>query len=123
MSNFTPLVKKEFEFEGDKVWVTFSRLRRKDMLELIPLLGSLKTVDGGEETEEKRRVTAQAIEMMYGLLPTYIQKMDGLKDTEGNDISVETLSTEVYFMALATDIVLAVLNESIVLDGSKGKNG
>ena len=118
MSNFTPLVKKEYEFEGDKVWVTFARLKRKDMLKILPLVSSLQNMDD-TDPQKKQIATAEVMGGMLNIIPEYVRKIEGLKDTEGNDIAVETVMDEVYFMALASQIVMDILNKSVVLDGGE----
>jgi hypothetical protein len=108
MSNFTPLVEKEYEFEGDTVKVEFARLRREDVMALMPLMRNMST--------DAENMPA-AIGMMIDLLPKYIRSMKGLKNADGEALDVETLAGEVYFLDLATDIATDMFDSSMVMRG------
>lgn len=107
MSNFTPLVEKTYEFEGDTVKVRFSRLKRKHTMELIPDMFSENSVDQSE-------VIRKALNFGDVIADEYIHEMSGLKDTEGNSIEAKTVFEEIYFIRLANSILLDLINESFV---------
>ena len=115
MSNFTPLVTRKYTFEGDEVVVTFARLKRKHMMELLPHLGDLKVKDLKKLTN--------VLNIAADFLPEYITSLQGLKDSEGKEISTAVVCEEVYFMQLAIEILMDLINESMIMDGKKAKNG
>lgn len=114
MSRFTPLVKKQYTFQGDNVTVTFSRLTRKHVIELMPLINSLK---GGDKDAEN-----ETLNKIFDTVPKYVKDIKGLLDTDGNPIEVETIFSEMYFANLITEISLDVINESMPTEGADSKN-
>lgn len=121
MSNFTPLVKKDYEFAGDKVYVSFSRLKRKDMLNIMPLMSAIsKSQKEGNDDANTEAVSAM-INTVLDLLPGYVSSFTGLKTADGEDISIEQASESMYFIDLTTDIVTDLIDESLVLQGKGGK--
>ena len=120
MSKFTPLVKKEYEFEGDKVVVNFRRLQRGDMIKLMPLIQ--KQRDAGDKGM-RLEVIGEFMTEISDMVPKYVTGMSGLTAEDGTEISVETMAAEVYFLDLQTSIAMDLLNESMVGGGSAAKNG
>ena len=125
MSNFTPLVIQEYEFEADKVSITFSRLKRKDMIEAMPALSRLhsaKPDDGVDPTPVQEKEMSEAINdvlnSIVDVIPGYVSEFTGLNDTEGNPVPIETVCAEFYFMKLAIKIAVGVMEASA---GKEGK--
>lgn len=116
MSNFTPLVERTYEFEGDSVKIIFSRLRRKDMLAAMPAFK--KMVDAGEDAELKSSAINDVLNIIAEVLPEYVQVVEGLKDSEGNDIGIKTIADEMYFMGLCAKIATDIMGESSVPGGN-----
>ena len=126
MSNFTPLVEKEYEWDGDTVKVTFARLKRKDMLLVFPALKELGTardvqegdegvimVDGvGVKGEDISNAMNDVLDVLLDKLPEYITEFEGLVDSDNQPISVETVASEFYFMRLCSMIVMDMVSES-----------
>jgi len=112
MSNFTPLVKQEFEFQGDAVKITYSRLKRAEMLKVLPLMTSLK----GEDTEQS--VVHEILELLIESLPNYVESFSGLTDAEGNDVEIGTVCDEFYFLPLAAQIALQMIKDSSATEGN-----
>ena len=125
MSNFTPLVIQEYEFEGDKVSIQFSRLKRKDMIDAMPALKRMsdaKPDEGEDATVEQEEALSEAINdvlnSIVDVIPGYVSEFTGLNDTEGNPVPIETVCAEFYFMKLAIKIAVGVMEASA---GKEGK--
>lgn len=100
MSGFTPSVKKTFEFEGDKVEVVLRRLKRKDFQKWSQHL----KVDG----DVVKMTFSDKLEMgdvLFGILPDYVVSFDGLKDGDGNPMSLMAALEEAYFTELVSKII------------------
>jgi hypothetical protein len=119
MSNFTPLVTREYEFEGDKISMTFSRLKRKHMLGAMPALKTMRDLQD-ESASDDRMQTAMGdvLTAIVDHVPDYVTEFKGLTDENGNPISIETVCNEFYFMALSAQICNDVLQAST---GTEGK--
>ena len=112
MSNFTPLVEKTYEFEGDTIKVLFSRLKREDMLSIMPDVQRRMS----EDREIKNLATANILNKLLGVLPKYIKEFEGLSDKDGKAVTPEIVSDEMYFIELSTSIIMDIISESVVLD-------
>ena len=115
MSNFTPTVSKEYEFDGDTVNVVFSRLLRKDMLTVLPAF--LKLNKAEEDSDEYRDGINGILNNLAEVLPNYVSKMEGLNDADGVAITIDQVVNEMYFMQLCAMIVLDLIKESGVPGG------
>ena len=123
MSNFTPLVEKIHTFEGDEIRVTFSRLRRKHILKLMPLIQSLDHANSKKDKSKVDVIQSDLLGQILEILPEHIKEFTGLKDKDGNAISFDTVADDTYFLNLSTDIGMQLIEESLPMMGSKGKNG
>lgn len=122
MSNFTPLVKRKFTFEGDEVEVVFSRLKRKHIFKLIPQIVSLKKEIGDSDIQDaplddKLDLVMAVAEGIGDKAKDYIRSMTGLKDLEGNEVSIDEVMENSYFSDLYLEIVMAMIDSSIGLSG------
>ena len=115
MSNFTPLVEKEYEFDGDTVKVLFSRMLRKDMLTVLPTF--LKLSKAEEGTDEFNLLINDVLNTLVDILPGSIKSLEGLTDSKGEPISIETVTSEMYFMQLTVMIAMDLIKESGVPGG------
>lgn len=120
MSNFTPLVHKQYEFEGDKISVSFRRLKRKHMISISPMLAKLQSL-----TDEQGNIPAEAImdnnealsdilDAIIDHIPEYVSVFNGLTTADGLEVTVETVADDVYFMPLALQIAMDMVVESSV---------
>jgi hypothetical protein len=123
MSNFTPLVKKTYQFEGDIVEVTFARLKRKHMLKIIPHISAMTKAQEDADQAAIADTTTTMLNIIIDALPEYVTEINGLTSKEGGNVGLEDITNEMYFMGLATDICMDILNESTVMDGPDAKNG
>ena len=119
MSNFTPLVKKEYEFEGDTIRVTFSRLKRKHMLSAMPLLAKLTKAKEAEDDEAVAELMGQILDTIVDVIPEYVQEFSGLNDAAGETVSIEAVIDNFYFMKLCMNMSLDMLNESSAIVGNE----
>lgn len=115
MSNFTPMVTKEYEFDGDTVKVVFSRLNRKDMLSAMPAFKRLRDADGEDANNE---AVNDLLNDIADLLPQYVKSIEGLVDAEGNAVSIDVVVNEMYFMRLCALIAVDVMRESSATGGN-----
>jgi hypothetical protein len=128
MSNFTPLVAQQFTFGDETINVKFSRFKRKDVLKLMPVIQRMKVDDDSDDdSDEVKEARSEAMNDLitesFAVLPDYIKEFDGLTDADGNALGIETVIDEMYFISLATEIVMAIMNESVVMLGGDAKNG
>jgi hypothetical protein len=116
MSNFTPLVTREYEFEGDKVTISFSRLKRKHMLEVMPYLSVLAGLDEEtpleDYTEEQQGALNEVINSIIDVIPDYVHNFEGLLSVDNSNVGIETVVDDFYFLALASMIALDMVKES-----------
>ncbi len=108
MSNYIPLVKKTYDFEGDTVIVTFKRLTRAQMISLTPFL---------PETEETEMTNEQNVNLMENVSECVSENMvecSGLRDAEGNALDLKEHIDDMYFMELVTLISTDLMESSMV---------
>lgn len=111
MSGFTPLVKKTYVFEGDDIEIQFKRLKRKHMIKMFePVQQYSNKVDAGEDVSTE---TISLLNIMMDFGEEYIVVLQGLKDTEGNDISKAELFNETYFLEIASEVMMDILEASL----------
>lgn len=119
MSNFTPLVAKQYEFDGDKIHIKFSRLKRKDMLKLMPSIQKMQNTD---DDVRKGEAIAEMVNEGLTFLPEYVKEINGLVDAEGNPIGIDVVADDMYFMQLAAEIIRDIMSESSLSLGADAKN-
>lgn len=105
MSYFTNTVTKTYDYDDDKVTVTFKRMKRKDVL--ATLLGE------GTPVEKQERVLAY--------LPDCITQFDGLK-VNGEPITLAQAIEEQYFQPLIADITRDIYEASKLGDDDQKKS-
>jgi len=106
MSNYTRNIVKTFEFDGDSITVEFSRLKRKHLMALSPFLSD----DGAMKFSDQMEMINAASEF----IPELIQSFDGLKDSNGDVISLSEVLEESYFTPLVSDILSAIMDVSFL---------
>ena len=112
MSNFTPLVKREFDFQGDTVKVSYSRLKRLDMLKVLPVMQKL-----GNPENPNQDAVQEILELLIESLPGYVKDFSGLVDSEGQSIEIQAVVDEFYFMPLAAQIAVQMITDSSATEG------
>ena len=108
MSKFTKSLVETFDFDGDKVTITFKRLKRKHLIALSPHM----TTSGDIEFKDQVKFMDAAAEV----LPDIIESMTGLVDADGNALTVEEMVDEMYFVPLVSDLMGKVMEQSFVKD-------
>jgi len=111
MSKFTKSISREFEFEGDKVQVTMDRMKRKDAMKLMPYIGE---PDAAGNVTMKFKDQMEMVDSVGDLLPKYIKRISGLIDDNGEDVTIETVCEESYFLDLIGDMVGALMEGSFM---------
>jgi len=114
MSNFTPLVTKEYDFDGDHITVTFSRVTRKHMLASMPAFLKIQEADEDNRAE----IINDVLNDIVDVIPNYVKSIEGLNDVEGNRIKIETVVTDMYFMRLCALIANDMMRESSAPGGN-----
>ena len=116
MSQFTPQVSHEVEFEGDVVTMKIRRMQRKDFQRLMPYMR--------EESDKITMSFSDKVEfggVMFDLLPEYVSDFQGLMDAGGQPLAFDTIAGEVYFNDLLQDIATKLFSISR-LSGDEAKN-
>lgn len=119
MGNFTKQITKTYEFDGDIVTVTMTRLRRIDAMVLTPFIkqygdGSVK-MSFGEQID--------FINTAADILPNCIKSFSGLF-IEGVEVTRESeefniIMEDMYFMSLLSDILKDITVASFVSNEEK----
>jgi hypothetical protein len=122
MSNFTPTVSKTYKFEGDTITVEFSRLKRMDVLMMMPKVQQAAALQIEKDEAGAATLNNEVLNDLLTVLPDYVKKFDGLKYENGEPIKFEDAVNEMYFIDLITDIGMDVMNSSMVVEGAEGKN-
>jgi len=104
MSKFTKSCPYETEFEEDKITMNLNRLRRADMMVLMPFMN--------EAGKGEVKVDVDLMNLASDLLPNYVENFKGLKDEDGNPVTIETVCDQTYFMTLAGEIIAELFNIS-----------
>jgi len=114
MSGYTPSVKFEHEFDGDIISYELTRLNRKEMMILTSVM--LKVSEDG--TLE----AAEAMSCMIDMLPEHVSNFTGPKDSNGNAVPLDIVTTDSYFIELATTMGTNLMEASKMgADGKKKK--
>ena len=101
MSSFTPLVKFETTFENDTITMSLKRLKRKAMMKLTPYL-----IANEESVSTKGKISEmELMNVSADMLPEHVVNFKGLKDADGNEISLEAMCEEAFFIPLQAGII------------------
>jgi len=107
MSGFTKTKTFETTFDGDTVSMTLTRLKRKDMMKMAPALSKIKQ----NMTEEEG---AEVLDEFADIVIRNTSNFSGLKDNDGNLISLEEAVEEAYFIYLTSAIATELMKISSV---------
>lgn len=127
MGNFTKDFTKVYEFDGDTVSVTMSRLLRKDAMKLTPYVHT----DENGNTVMSMDDQMEMLNLVTELFPIYITKLSGLV-VEGEELIIEDRKSnnellyglfleQVYFLNLHSMIVADLMSESFVSSDDEKK--
>jgi len=101
MSKYLPSEHFETEFEGDNVSFDVESLDQADFFMLVPFF---HTDDDGE-TKLRFDDRLKFMKMAGELIGKYVKNFAGLKDANGQEISVSVVSQKTYFMSLSQEII------------------
>lgn len=118
MGTFTSVIKKEFEFDGDKVVVTFRRMKNKHFLKIAPFL--IPDPNGPPTLKAGMLRAVKLVDDAKEILTECVVRIVGLTDAEGNPLGLETILEESFFISLM-DEMLGFLMEESVLKGDEAK--
>ncbi len=118
MSRFTKNFVYETEFDGDKIKVTFSQMRRKNMLALTPFM---KTIDKEIKVIVSAEQQVEFMETAAGILKERIVNMSGLVDINGEPLKFTDIEESVYFTPLFSDLLSELMQRS-TLSNEQVKN-
>jgi hypothetical protein len=118
MSNFTPLVSKTYEFDGDSIEVSFSRLKRKHMIAAMPGIKRLQDAQEAEDGDAIANAINEILEKVIDNIPEYVQSFKGLADVEGRPIEIKTVVDEMYFVKLCSQLALDMIQSSSAAGGN-----
>ena len=121
MSKFTKQFKKEYNFEGDVISVTMTRLKRKDAIKLAPYMNE-PDEDGkvSMALEDSMKFADAANEIILKNIVEFSGLYDGA-NVQLNKEDVFGEDSEVYFMPLTSDIITDLMEESFVGGGDEKK--
>jgi hypothetical protein len=105
MSKFSPTIVFETEFEGDNVRIDLSPLSRETYVKIA-------TIGAQSEGKTPAERGILLFESAADVLTSHIQEMKGLRDANGEPVSVDTMLGTVYFQELVTDIYGFLVQES-----------
>jgi len=107
MSNYSPLVKFETEFEGDKITMQLDQLTREVFLGWSPYM-NLMDEDGNLDQE----MTLKLVNESASMIPQFVKDFRGLKDANGDAIPLQTVVDKVYFIEIVTVIIMKLIEIS-----------
>ena len=134
MSRFLPLVSKTYEFQGDKVAVSFSHLTREQMIKIMPhipqdgkvsqddLVKNTEMVDvtishipqDGKVSQDDLVKNMEMVDVTISALKQNMKSLTGLLDAEGRPLTWEATIDEAYFTNLYSEIAFDLISESMV---------
>ena len=103
MSNFTPLVHFDIEFDGDNISMDLHRLKKACMIKIAPHLPEEIGEDGKVKMEFADEM--QLLNILDELLPNNVDNFTGLKTADGIPITLDAMIKEGYFIPLASNIL------------------
>lgn len=122
MSNFTLTLRKEYDFDGDKVIVKMTRLTRPNALLIMP---HVQKIADSEGASMDLNATMNFMEAASKVLRDSIKEISGLF-IEGEEIKAkspqyEVMLESVYFLNLIISIVNDLVTESFIKDVDEKK--
>lgn len=92
MSKYIRSSVESFEFDGDTIKVTLKPIAFTDVLKFNAIDVKSPTAD------------AEGAKLMAEMLPKYVEKIEGLKDAGGNEITIGEVCSASYFAGLVAEI-------------------
>lgn len=108
MSSFLKNVSKTYTFEGDTISISFTRMTRKQMMDISPYLP--KSSDEAQTQAQQMDLVDKGIDILKQNMISFT----GLKDSEGEDLTFNDISDEALFMELTSEIMADLMSESTI---------
>ena len=109
MSGFSKAITFTIEFEGDHVKFVAQKLKRKHSQALLPFFANFG--EGQENTLSPENASKMA-DAGIPILVELTESMTGLKDENGNALTIEEIAEETYFSELLMDALSKVMDAS-----------
>lgn len=119
MSGYTAKITREFEFEDETFEVTFSRLKRKHLMQMLPEITAWQNLKPEVGKGSRTAVIMDLVNKFFEFADEYVHELKGLTDAENKDIPLEVFLEEVYFMDASTKVLTTILEESLGPLGKK----
>jgi len=114
MSGFIKSLTKTIEYEGDKIAIEYTGLKRKHSVAISDLLLDISNTDGSEMQKLSMRLLNAAIDA--GVFEDCVIKFEGLKDGHGNALAISDVVNEQYFIPLLSEIFELIMSGTRVED-------
>lgn len=115
MGRYTQNVIEKIDFDGDEITVTLRRMQNKHMLILSPLL---QENPGEHVFARSSRIIAGAGDV----LKECIVSLEGLRGADNNNIGIDIVLNDAYFMSLVDKILGRLLGASVVTESDAKKS-
>lgn len=121
MGRFTKNFSHGFKFDGDDIVVEFTRLNRKQTMDIAPAMSNMS----GEENFEKNTAA------LYDVARKVIGNMQSIKGwmVDNEEITIvhpkfdEYFFEEIYFIKLVSTIVSVLIDKSMMNEDDEKKSG
>ena len=115
MGSFTKHIEKVFPFDGDTVAVKATRLNRGGLRKLQPLMKTDKK--GNVAIDQTDAVLV--LDLGAEIIKEHVIGMEGLRDSDGQPVSVDEMIDGTYHMDLSTTILGWIMEESFLTSEKK----
>lgn len=105
MSKFIRSFKHTIKFDGDTIEFTLETLKRADVIILTPMFSSVTK----EITENEALILSGEV---LDIVQPYVTEMNGLKDDDGNPVSIAEVFERQYFFEMLTELINVLLEKS-----------
>ena len=113
MSKFTRNIKRDFEFDGDKITIVMSRMKNSDFHKLASDL-SIDNSTGKPFMKASFANQTEFLNRAAEILPNRVESMEGLTDEDGVELTIDDIIDEQYFMPLISEIFAALAQSSVI---------
>lgn len=102
MSNFTPTVDHEIEFDGDTIKLKLARLKKGALIKLTPHIGE---ADENGDIKMSFQDKMEFSNLSKEVLDQHVISFEGLTDAEGSKMELKDIYEEVYFQTLIAQVI------------------
>jgi hypothetical protein len=105
VSRYLKSTRFETEFDGDKVSMKLRAISVADSTKVASL-----------PNENGRILGIHLLPVYLDMLPRYVEEFDGLKDANGDRVTVEEVASDQYFVRLVYEIGAAIMKTGVFSD-------